>query len=140
VGDCEPRTSGLPCLSAASALVPARVGVDAALSLRHVCLWIPLLRIPLLFLSGSLPVPASVNSCRTPGPSQAISASWLVVVKMRSSLPARRPSPARFAAAWRSALALSVDADRRLRRFRAGLQAFGESVVRLPWPPSDVTR
>ena len=30
-----------------------------------------------------------------------------------------------------SALALPVDADRRLRRFRAGLQAFGESVVRL---------
>src|SRR5262249_3347466 len=29
----------------------------------------------------------------------------------------------------RSALALPVDADRRLRRFRAGLQAFGESVV-----------
>ena len=43
-----------------------------------------------LLLSGGLLVPASVNSCCTPGPSQAISASWLVVVKMQSGLRRRR--------------------------------------------------
>src|SRR5262249_12502645 len=59
-------------------------------SLRHLCLWTFILSSNLLLLSGGLLVPASVNSCRTPGPSQAISASWLVVVKMQSGLRRRR--------------------------------------------------
>ena len=71
-------------LPTASQLVSTWLGVNGALSLRHLCLWTFLLSSNLLLLSGSLPVPASVNSCRTPGPSQAISAPWLVVVKMRS--------------------------------------------------------
>ena len=86
--DSDPRTSeycllsgGAHCLPTASQLVSARLGINGALSLRHLCLWTFLLSSGLLLLSGSLPVPASVDSCRTPGPSQAISASWLVVVK-----------------------------------------------------------
>ena len=101
-GDCDnvvlrvgdPRTSGYRRLSrgvdglpAASQLVSARLGIDGALSLRHLCLWIFLLSSGLLPLSGSLPVSASVNSYRTAGPSPTISASWVVVVIKVSSLP-----------------------------------------------------
>ena len=82
-----PRTSGYRLLSggadglsAASQLVSARLGIDGALSLRHLCLWTFLLSSGLLPLSGSLPVSASVNSCRTAGPSPAVSASRVVVV------------------------------------------------------------
>jgi hypothetical protein len=71
-------------LPSASQLVSTWLGVNGALSVRHLCLWTFLLSRNLLLLSGSLPVPASLNSCRAPGPPQAISASWLVVVKMRS--------------------------------------------------------
>ena len=78
---------GLDGLPAASQLVSARLGIDGALSLRHLCLWTFLLSSGLLFLSGSLPVSASVNSCRTAGPSSAVSASRLVVVMKASSLP-----------------------------------------------------
>ena len=69
-------------LSAASQLVSARLGIDGALSLRHICLWIFPLSSGLLPLSGSLPVSASVNSYRTPSP--AVSACRLVVVKVSS--------------------------------------------------------
>jgi hypothetical protein len=83
--DGDPRTSelcgGAYRLPAASTLVSARLGINGALSLRHLCLWTFLLSGNLLLLSRGLPVSASVNPCRTPGLSQAISASWLVVVK-----------------------------------------------------------
>ena len=75
---------GLPT---ASQLVSARLGIDAALSLRHLYLWIFLLSSGLLRLSGSLSISASVNSYRTAGPSPTISASWVVVVIKVSSLP-----------------------------------------------------
>ena len=91
VGD--PRTSGYRLLSggadglsAASQLVSARLGIDGALSLRHLCLWFFLLSSGLLPLCGSLSVSASV-SYRTAGPSPAVSASWVVVVIKVSSLP-----------------------------------------------------
>ena len=93
LGVGDPRTSG-PLLSGgadglptASQLVSARLGIDAALSLRHLYLWIFLLSSGLLRLSGSLSISASVNSYRTAGPSPAISASWVVVVIKVSSLP-----------------------------------------------------
>ena len=94
LGVGDPRTSGYRLLSggadglpAASQLVSARLGIDGALSLRHLYLWIFLLSSGLLRLSGSLPVSASVNSYRTAGPSPAISASRVVVVMKVSSLP-----------------------------------------------------
>ena len=77
-------SGGAHRLPTASQLVSTWLGVNGALSLRHLCLWTFILSSNLLLLSGGLLVPASVNSCCTPGPSQAISASWLVVVKMRS--------------------------------------------------------
>jgi hypothetical protein len=92
LGVGDPRTSGYRLLSgrayglpAASQLVSARLGIDGALSLRHVYLWTFLLSSGLLLLSGCLPVSASVNSCRTAGPSPAVSASRVVVV-MKVSL------------------------------------------------------
>ena len=91
LGIGDPRTGrwrlsgGIRGLPAASQLVSARLGIDGALSLRHLCFWTFLLSTSLLPLSGGLPTPASIDSCRTSGPSSAISASWLVVVKMRSS-------------------------------------------------------
>jgi hypothetical protein len=139
-GDCndamlrvgDPRTSDLPGgvdgLPAASPVVSSRLGIDGALPLRHLCLWIFLISERLLHSFGSVPAPASVDSCCTPGSSPAISAPWLVVVKMQSSLP--RGGHRLRDLHRRSALALPVDADRRLRRFRAGLHAFGESVIR----------
>jgi hypothetical protein len=94
LGVGDPRTSGYRLLSggayglpAASQLVSARLGIDGALSLRHVYLWTFLLSSGLLLLSGCLPVSASVNSCRTAGPSPAVSASRVVVVMKVSSLP-----------------------------------------------------
>ena len=77
-------SGGAHRLPTASQLVSTWLGVNGALSLRHLCLWTFLLSSNLLLLSGSLPVPASVNSCRAPGPPQAISTSRMVVVKMRS--------------------------------------------------------
>src|SRR5215831_2271624 len=89
----DPRTSGYRLLSggirrlpAASTLVSARLGIDGALSLRHLCLWTCLLSSSLLPLSCSLPAPARVRSRRTAGSSPAISAPRLVVVKMGSCL------------------------------------------------------
>lgn len=95
LGVGDPRTSGYRLLSGGRAdglpttsqLVSARLGIDAALSLRHLYLWIFLLSSGLLRLSGSLSISASVNSYRTAGPSPAISASWVVVVIKVSSLP-----------------------------------------------------
>ena len=94
LGVGDPRTSGYRLLSGgadglptASQLVSARLGIDAALSLRHLYLWIFLLSSGLLRLSGSLSISASVNSYRTAGPSPAVSASWVVVVMKVSSLP-----------------------------------------------------
>ena len=55
-----------------------------ALSMRHLCLWTCLLSASLLPLSCSLSAPARVRSRCTAGSSPAISASRLVVVKMRS--------------------------------------------------------
>jgi hypothetical protein len=94
----DPRTSGYRLLSggihrlpAASSLVSARLGIDGALSLRYLCSWNFLLSTNLLLLlPRSLPAPTSVDSRYTPGPSPAISASRLVVVKMRSCLHRRR--------------------------------------------------
>jgi len=84
----DPRTSllsrGVRGLPAASTLVPARLGIDGALSMRHLCLWTCLLPTSLLPLPCSLPAPARVHSRCTAGSSPAISASRLVVVKMRS--------------------------------------------------------
>ena len=94
LGVGDPRTSGYRLLSGGadglpttSQLVSARLGIDAALSLRHLYLWIFLLSSGLLRLSGSLSISASVNSYRTAGPSPTISASWMVVVIKVSSLP-----------------------------------------------------
>ena len=95
LGVGDPRTSGYRLLSGGRAdglpttsqLVSARLGIDAALSLRHLYLWIFLLSSGLLRLSGSLSISASVNSYRTAGPSPTISASWVVVVIKVSSLP-----------------------------------------------------
>ena len=92
LGVGDPRTSGLLSggadgLPTASQLVSARLGIDAALSLRHLYLWIFLLSSGLLRLSGSLSISASVNSYRTAGPPPTISASWMVVVIKVSSLP-----------------------------------------------------
>ena len=79
-----PRTSlsgGVYGLRAASPLVSAWLGIDAASSMRVLCLWIFLLSSSsLLSLSGSLSVPASGDLSCTP--SSAISASRLVVVKL----------------------------------------------------------
>jgi hypothetical protein len=87
---CDPGTSGYGLLSggadglpAAPQLVSARVGIDGAISLCHLCLWSLLLSSGLLPLSGSLPVSASVNSCRRASASPAVSASRVVVVKSR---------------------------------------------------------
>src|SRR5262249_11649292 len=90
----DPRTNGYRLLSGgirrlptASTLVPARLGIDGALSLRHLCSWNFLLSTSLLLpLPCSLPAPTSVDSRYTPGPSPAISATRLVVVKMGSCL------------------------------------------------------
>ena len=92
LGVGDPRTSGLLSggangLPTASQLVSARLGIDAALSLRHLYLWIFLLSSGLLRLSGSLSISPSVNSYRTAGPSPAVSASRVVVVMKVSSLP-----------------------------------------------------
>lgn len=105
LGIGDPRTDGgrlsRGChgLPTASRLVSARVGIDGALSLRHLRLCTFLLSTSFLPLSGGLPTPASIDSCRTSGPSPTISASRLVVVKMRSSLVAGAfgglPNPAR---------------------------------------------
>src|SRR5262245_53811387 len=82
LGVGDPRASaGADGLPAASQLVSARLGIDGTLSLRHLSLRTFLLSGRLLPLSGSLPVSASVRLCRTPGPSAAVSASGLVVVK-----------------------------------------------------------
>src|SRR5262249_56780958 len=62
-------------LPAASTRVSARLGIDGALSMRHLWLWTFLLSTSLLPLSYSLPAPTGA------GASSAISASWLVVVK-----------------------------------------------------------
>lgn len=91
LGIGDPRTSGYRLLSGGGAdglpttsqLVSARLGIDAALSLRHLYLWIFLLSSGLLRLSGSLSISPSVNSYRTAGPSPAVSASRVVVVKSR---------------------------------------------------------
>ena len=80
-------SGGADGLPTTSQLVSARLGIDAALSLRHLYLWIFLLSSGLLRLSGSLSISASVNSYRTAGPSPTISASWMVVVIKVSSLP-----------------------------------------------------
>ena len=80
-------SGGADGLPTTSQLVSARLGIDAALSLRHLYLWIFLLSSGLLRLSGSLSISASVNSYRTAGPSPTISASWVVVVIKVSSLP-----------------------------------------------------
>ena len=97
LGVGDPRTSGYRLLSggadglpAASQLVSARLGIDGAISVRHLCLWIFLLSSDLLPLSRSLPVPTRANSCRTAGLSSAVSASRVVVVKV-SSLAHRTP-------------------------------------------------
>ena len=88
LGVGDPRTSGgADGLPTTSQLVSARLGIDAALSLRHLYLWIFLLSSGLLRLSGSLSISASVNSYRTAGPPPTISASWMVVVIKVSSLP-----------------------------------------------------
>src|SRR5262252_7035017 len=76
LGVGDPRASAGPDgLPAASRLVSARLGIDGALSVRHLYLWIFLLSGDLLRLSGSLPLWAGVRSCRTTGPSPAVSAS-----------------------------------------------------------------
>jgi len=79
-----PRTSvsgggyGLP---ADSRLVSAWLGIDAASSMRVLCVWTFVLSSSsLLWSSGSLSVPASGDLSCTPDPSSAISASRLVVV------------------------------------------------------------
>src|SRR5262245_57891295 len=86
----DPRTSGYRLLSsgvrglpAASTLVSARLGIDGALSMRHLCLWTCLLSTSLLSLSCGLSLPACVHSRCPPGSSPAISTSGLVVVKIR---------------------------------------------------------
>src|SRR5262245_38247803 len=72
LGVGDPRASaGADGLPATSQLVSTRLGTDGALSLRHLYLRSFLLSGCLLPLSGSLPVSASVNSCRTAGPSPA---------------------------------------------------------------------
>ena len=71
---------GADGLPAAPQLVSARLGIDGALSVRHLCLWTFLLSSGSLPLFGSLPVSTSVNSCLTGGPPSALSASRLVVV------------------------------------------------------------
>ena len=143
--DSDPRTSeycllsgGAHCLPTASQLVSARLGINGALSLRHLCLWTFILSSNLLLLSGGLLVPASVNSCRTPGPSQAISASWLVVVKMQSSLPR---------GGIRGAICTGGQRSRYLLMQIAVCVAFARAcrhservLYGVPWPPSDVTR
>ena len=113
-GDCDnvvlrvgdPRTSyrllsgGADGLPAASQLVSARLGIDGALSVRHLCLSAFLLSSGLLLLSGGLPVSTSVNSCRTAGPWSAVSAWRLVVVKVSSLALSesfrRRPSESSY--------------------------------------------
>ena len=80
-------SGGADGLPTTSQLVSARLGIDAALSLRHLYLWIFLLSSGLLRLSGSLSISPSVNSYRTAGPSPAVSASRVVVVMKVSSLP-----------------------------------------------------
>jgi hypothetical protein len=74
---------GIDGLPATSPLVSAGLGINGALSMRHLCLR-PLLRTALSLLSRSLPPRARVKSCGTRDPSPAVSASRLVVVKMRS--------------------------------------------------------
>src|SRR5262245_6589434 len=87
LGVGDPRASAGPDgLPAASRLVSARLGIDGALSVRHLSLWLLLLSSGLFPLSGCLPVWARVRSCRTAGPSPAVSASWVVVVMKVSSL------------------------------------------------------
>jgi len=57
LGVGDPRASARPDgLPAASRLVSARLGIDGALSLRHLSLWILLLSGGLFLLSGSLPL------------------------------------------------------------------------------------
>jgi hypothetical protein len=87
LGVGDPRASaGADRLPATSELVSARLGIDGALSLRHLYLRTFLLSGHLLPLSRSLPTSASVNSCRPAGPSAALSASRMVVVMKVSSL------------------------------------------------------
>src|SRR5262245_45036823 len=87
LGVGDPRASaGADGLPAASPLVPARLGIDGALSVRHLSLWIPQLSGGLFLLSGSLPLWAGVRPCRRAGPSPAVSATGLVVVMKASSL------------------------------------------------------
>jgi hypothetical protein len=83
LGVRDPRTSGYgraDGLPAASQLVSARLGIDGALSVRHLCLWTFLLSSGLLPLCGSPSVPTRVNLCGRAGPSPAVSASGMVVV------------------------------------------------------------
>src|SRR5260221_2364968 len=121
-----PRTGGYHLLSgrirglpAASTLVSARLGIDGALSLRYLCSWSFLLSTSLLPLSCSLSAPASVDSRNAPGPSPALSAPRMVVVKMRSCLVA---AGAFFR--WRGPLAASLFR----RRFRGPAAALGAPV------------
>src|SRR5262245_5485223 len=87
LGVGDPRASAGPDgLPATSQLVSARLGIDGALSLRHLSLWIPLLSGGLFLLSGSLPLWAGVRPCRRAGPSPAVSASRVVVVMKVFSL------------------------------------------------------
>jgi hypothetical protein len=86
LGVGDPRTSGYRLLSgradglpAASQLVSARLGIDGALSVRHLSLWTLLLSCGLP-LCGNPSVPTSVNLCRRADPSPAVSASRMVVV------------------------------------------------------------
>src|SRR5262245_18704818 len=87
LGVGDPRASAGPDgLPGASRLVSARLGIDGALSVRHLSLWILLLSGGLFRLSGGLPVWAGARSRRTAGPSPTVSASGLVVVMKISSL------------------------------------------------------
>src|SRR5262249_53232397 len=143
----DPRTSllsrGVRGLPAASTLVPARLGIDGALSMRHLCLWTCLLPTSLLPLSCSLPAPARVHSRCTAGSSPAISASRLVVVKRGSGFCRYRfraaPSTCRARA--------TLTEPRYLLMQIAGCVAFARASMHservlygVPWPPSDVTR
>ena len=84
LGVGDPRASaGSDGLPAAAQLVSARLGIDGALSVRHLSLWILLLSRGLFLLSRSLPLWAGVRSRRRARPSPAVSASGLVVVKFR---------------------------------------------------------
>jgi hypothetical protein len=78
LGVGDPRTSGYH-LPAAPQLVSPGLGIDGALSVRHLSLWTFLLSRGLP-LCGSSSVPTSVNLCRRAGPSPAVSASRVVVV------------------------------------------------------------